>query len=414
MHEILDVNRVPQKFSTRILKTVEYTNSNSMKYSSKDSNNDLRTSPFKNESRSEFDWSGDNFNTSNVSENASNTSVFHNNSKGNDSEAESLSKFSNLENEYKRWKTQTSIDFAKNDSQFQDLNPESFHEDNESSFSENSSHLSFLHVRDDITNKVNQVDVGSIAKPQSREQSSGDHLVSENKEVQSDALSLAKTDSQTQSSKSSKPFVPTSKINEIETTDEITVETKVTQVKMVSLQLLESGEINLTESTQMQTDTDLNETKRTKEKEELIISHGVQNTSIQLDDSAITEVTTDESLLDKSETSLKNPNTYQSSLEPIPKYDLYKTWEEEPSAFLAKSFYEPDRDDVISLHEGEKVELLERPDMDWWLVRKFFDSRTGLVPSQLLRSKTDFDREISDLLSPMLHRIISDESNVFC
>lgn len=338
-----------------------------------------------------------------------------------------FSKLNDLETEYKKWKEQTSKDFSRSETQFHDFTPDSSQTENilgPSDTSYQSVHWTSKETSDGAENeeryesgRVDVVDVGSTAKPQSREQSSGDHLEISNKEVQHDNTPLLVKNfvlSQSEKENFEKPNEKSTTIQEIETTDEITVETKVTQVKMVSLQLLDSGEINLTETTQVQTDTDMNETKKTREKEELVISHGIEDASNQLNQSALTDVSTinEGSLIDHSTSIRSNHDSFSdiTNTTDIPKYDLYKTWEVENMMFLATNSYEPDREDVISLHDGEKVELLDVSNQEWWLVRKIFDNRRGFVPSKFLKSKTDFDREISDLLSPMLHKIISDES----
>ena len=428
---------MPKKFSTRLSKTVEYTDSNSLKYSSKDhAEPNPLLPPFKNQRESEFDWSVDEDDPSSLADTKSQKSTSTVHLRTPESENDTLSKLSNLESEYQRWKERTSLDFSKNESQFHDFTPDSSQTEQLRSPSENS-FQSVQWSSKDVTDKGVEgkekkgvVDVGSTAKPLSKDQSSGEHLESTNKEVQSDQTpkserSLVSRKEQTDTRQTKPLEHSTTKVQDVETTDEITVETKVTQVKMVSLQLLDSGEVNLMETTQVQTDTDLNETKKTREKEEIIISHGIEGASNSLNESALTDVTNEASFDNRTHatdnkntaTTTTNINNNKQSFtegsppsESIPSYDLYKTWEVEEGMFLATSSYEPDRDDVISLHDGEKVEVLDQPEPEWWLVRKTFDNRSGFVPSKLLKSKSLFDKEISDLLSPMLHSIISNES----
>ena len=72
--------------------------------------------------------------------------------------------------------------------------------------------------------------------------------------------------------------------------------------------------------------------------------------------------------------------------------------------YVAMSPYEPESDEVMSLHEGEKVEILDDTAEDWWLVRKYFDQREGWVPGQYLKNKSLYDQQINE----ELHRIIGE------
>ena len=72
--------------------------------------------------------------------------------------------------------------------------------------------------------------------------------------------------------------------------------------------------------------------------------------------------------------------------------------------YIAVNPYEPDRDDVMSLHEGEKVDVLDKSATDWWFVKKYFDQRDGWVPGEYLRSKDEYDEQvITDILKEVDH-----------
>jgi len=254
------------------------------------------------------------------------------------------------------------------------------------------------------------------------------------------------------------------KVHEMEVTDEITVETKVMEVKTVLMHMSTSGDISVTETTEIKTDTDLKETKKTREREELVMSHKTLDKK-QLDvpsaysprqNSPSRSSTSTASrpleayhpfsptLSEKSKMSgdsesrigsaygaeasdagpfSLNPHDRKSAdsvdigpyktssvgganyfdtsyLNPHPMTDVY----------IAMSGYEPESDDVMSLHEGEKLELLENQEEDWWLVRKIFDNRQGFVPALYLQSKQEFDGLIAQEIGKLVDRIPTENS----
>lgn len=228
----------------------------------------------------------------------------------------------------------------------------------------------------------------------------------------------------------------TLKVHEVETMDEITIETKVQQVKTIHMQLSEVGDISVSETTEIKTDTDMKETKKTKERDELIMSHkmldrpsadglGRQAPSplfsssvpvsseytVRSSQSPFDEARTESSL---AETVITNvfPQTEEVFSE-VPSYfsnPIHFVTDYDPSLFIALSSYEPESDEVMSLHEGEMIKVLDQRQEDWWLVQKMFDSRQGFVPSHYLREKSEFDRSVEQQISNYISKIPSESS----
>ena len=355
-----DVNNVPQKFSTRLLKTVEYTKTNSIKSSTKDMpdviEEDSRSKPpYVRHAMSEFQWDIQ--------------------------DSEDKNNLNKIGDQYKKWREGASMEISDNNHQI--YNEDSVGaKQNEYSLNEYGEYYTSNSIRHEKSPE-NLKHLSSYI-----DKASGNHLEISNKGVQYDSTGKIAT----REAAFDGPVEKSVTVQDIETTDEITVETKVTQVKTVSMQLSESGDINLTETTQVQTDTDMKETKKTREREELVVSHLVSN---------ITEVL-DQSDPNVSDVTLQEEQNAESVSE---KYDLFSTWNIEPGVLIAIHSYEPDSDEVMSLHEGERLEFLEENSEDWWFVRKFFDNRQGFVPSRLLQMKEDFDKNVSDKIAQQIDRL---------
>lgn len=189
---------------------------------------------------------------------------------------------------------------------------------------------------------------------------------------------------------------------ELETTDEIVVETKVTEVKTVLMHLGESGNISVMETTEVKTDTDMKETKKILERDEVAVTHRKQQASdyVPLSPSPSPAGSLRSRTPDRHSPSL----THGDSVEKLTESDLVEGRDPvadirpglEPALYVAICPYEPETEDVMSLHEGEFLDVLEDTAEDWWLVRKSFDSREGYVPAQYLRDKHADDRMIED------------------
>lgn len=219
----------------------------------------------------------------------------------------------------------------------------------------------------------------------------------------------------------------TLKVHEVETTDEITVETKVTQVKTINMRLSEVGDISVTETSEVKTDTDMKETRKTKERDELIMSHRMldQPATEPLRRSPPTPLfsTSLPTRTEQASPSAYSPR-FSTSADKLPndlgssEYPRFSRVAATPafddigdrSLYIAMSYYEPESDDVMSLHEGEKVEVLDDVREDWWVVRKMFDSRQGTVPSHYLKEKGDHDRSVEQHIMSYIGRIPSESS----
>jgi len=187
----------------------------------------------------------------------------------------------------------------------------------------------------------------------------------------------------------------TVKSRELETTDEIVVETKVTEVKTVLMHLGESGNISVMETTEVKTDTDMKETKKILERDEVAVTHRKQQTPdyVPLSPSPSPAGSLRSRTPDRHSPAL----IHGDSVEKLAESDLVDIRSGlEPAVYVAICPYEPETEDVMSLHEGEFLEVLEDTAEDWWLVRKSFDSREGYVPAQYLRDKHADDRMIED------------------
>lgn len=197
---------------------------------------------------------------------------------------------------------------------------------------------------------------------------------------------------------------------ELETTDEIVVETKVTEVKTVTMLLSETGDIAVTEMTEVKTDTDMKETRKVLERDEVIMSHRSLDKKPTEDSPTFIPLSPtgppSPAYSGRSKTSDNAPPSNTASEEVSeqpeslskeadrPELKLMVGAESLAGLYVAISPYEPESDEVMSLHEGEFLEVLEDQADDWWLVKKSFDGREGYVPAQYLRDKDQDDQMI--------------------
>lgn len=297
-------------------------------------------------------------------------------------DSEDQSNLHDIGDQYKKWREDASVEISDNNHQIYNQDSKPVPNQNEYSLNEYGEY----YTSNSIRNEKNPENIKYLSSY--IDKASGNHLEISNKGVQYDSNGKIAA----REAVFGEPIEKSVTIQDIETTDEITVETKVTQVKTLSMKLSETGDINLTETTQVQTDTDMKETKKTREREELVVSHLVSN---------VTEV------LDQGDANASNVSLQEEqNVVPVSeKYDLFSTWNIEPGVLIAVHSYEPDSDEVMSLHEGERLEFLEENSEDWWFVRKFFDNRQGFVPSRLLQTKEDFDKNVSDKIAQQIDRL---------
>ena len=209
---------------------------------------------------------------------------------------------------------------------------------------------------------------------------------------------------------------------ELETTDEIVVETKVTETKTVLMHLGESGNISVMETTEVKTDTDMKETKKILERDEVAVSHRSSRSDfspfIPLSPSPSPAGSLRSKTPDRQSPSgsLKASDSVEKLTEADLAEDRAALGDARPEVgvdaglYVAICPYDPETDDVMSLHEGEFLEVLEDTAVDWWLVKKSFDGREGYVPAQYLRDKQTDDRMIEEELAKQMDKIDFDSS----
>lgn len=209
---------------------------------------------------------------------------------------------------------------------------------------------------------------------------------------------------------------------ELETTDEIVVETKVTETKTVLMHLGESGNISVMETTEVKTDTDMKETKKILERDEVAVSHRLEHKPSA--DRASPFIPLSPSPSPAGSLS-KTPDRHSpaaslgaagDAVEKLVEADFSEARHPRSSVgvdaglYVAICPYDPESDDVMSLHEGEFLEILHDAAEDWWLVKKSFDGREGYVPAQYLRDKQTDDRMIEEEVAKQMDRIFADTS----
>ena len=224
----------------------------------------------------------------------------------------------------------------------------------------------------------------------------------------------------------------TSRKEETEIMDEFTVETKVTQVKMVQMELSHSGDVSLLETTEVHTDTGMTEHRKSREREE------TQTTQRVINRKSLTHTPPGTPLAirtyPETSTPYKSPtgghsphnlsvdlgnqsfsrsgastparavgselDTFSIASEPI-------SIEEEVPIYVAVYSYEPESDDVLALHEGEKVEVIDDTGDDWWKVRRPYNQRTGMAPCRYLKERDEYEKMVDDKIYSKLYQLSS-------
>ena len=202
----------------------------------------------------------------------------------------------------------------------------------------------------------------------------------------------------------------TVKTHEYETTDEVTVQTSVTQVKTIKMEISEWGGVSLLETTETKTDTDMTEMRKTKEKDETLMTHKVMDKRVPEIPAELTlprsPIPPMSPLCLKAESERESDHEAPSMVsEPIPV-------EEISPIYVAISAYEPESDEVLSLHEGEKVEVLDDTQDDWWLVRKTFDNREGWAPGQYLKERDEYTHMVEQNLAKAIEKLPSESRKI--
>lgn len=216
---------------------------------------------------------------------------------------------------------------------------------------------------------------------------------------------------------------------DLETTDEIVVATKVTEVKTVLMQLGESGNISVMETTEVKTDTDMKETKKILERDEVVVSHSSDHKASDVAPFVPLSPSPSPAGSLRSRTPDRHsPSALLAASDSVEKLEtavtdsrdtVAETWlgvGVDAGLYVAICPYEPETDDVMSLHEGEFLEMLEDAAEDWWLVKKSFDGREGYVPAQYLRDKQSDDRILEAEVAKQMNSISIDSSKalLFC
>ena len=248
----------------------------------------------------------------------------------------------------------------------------------------------------------------------------------------------------------------TIKTEEMQLLDEVTVETKIMEVKTIKMELSRMGDVSVQETTEVHTDTDMKESRQSREREETIYLHTrADKTPIKEDEKLAPTPKQQQTARPGSASSARSESESESEMrsikrERIPvlpkgaklsdspgpiKPDIVQTVsqskekeeeepkakhtpmirregssDEEPYICVAISTYDPESDEVLSLHEGEKVEILDDSQDDWWLIRKPQSNREGWVPGQYLRDKTVYDRIIERQLKKAIDQLPSETS----
>jgi len=191
---------------------------------------------------------------------------------------------------------------------------------------------------------------------------------------------------------------------ELETTDEIVVETKVTETRTVLMQLAETGSISVLETTELKTDTDMKETRKVREHDEVAVSHRSSRPA------AADLIPLSPSPSPAGSLRSRTPDRQSPSADSAADVAGLGV---DAGLYVAVCPYEPETDDVMSLHEGEYVELVDDAAADdWWLVRKSFDGREGYVPAQYLRDKHADDAMIEDEVARQMDAVDLDSSKI--
>lgn len=255
----------------------------------------------------------------------------------------------------------------------------------------------------------------------------------------------------------------TTKSEETEFFDEVSVETKVREVKTVKMTLSATGDVQIEENTDIQTDTELTEHKKVRQKEETTMRKKVMSedadasslsgrgdASSRRGDASnlsgrgplVIDVPAKE-LLGKRGSSLLSPGPARSrssrsrsnesaspspaGLSPnvftmspktplAPPFTPPPVWSQSEAdssdlgLFVAVMAYEPENEDVMSLHEGEMLEVMNDGDDDWWKVRKTFDQREGFVPKAYLQEKKEYETKTEQQMFDVVEQLAFENS----
>ena len=243
----------------------------------------------------------------------------------------------------------------------------------------------------------------------------------------------------------------TIKTEEMQLLDEVTVETKIMEVKTIKMELSSMGDVSVLETTEVHTDTDMKESRQSREREETIYLHTKADKKPIKDEEKLALTARQEATRPESASSARSESESESEMrsikreripifpkgaklsdspgpmrpdivqtvsqpketkeEPVTKHTPIEHREgssdEEPYICVAISSYDPESDEVLSLHEGEKVEILDDSQDDWWLIRKPQSNREGWVPGQYLRDKTVYDRIVERQLKKAIDQLPS-------
>lgn len=198
----------------------------------------------------------------------------------------------------------------------------------------------------------------------------------------------------------------------------------MTEVKTVLMHLGESGNISVVETTEVKTDTDMKETKKILERDEVAVSHRTDRKPS--DYSSFIPLSPSPSPAGSIRSKTPDRHSPSASLvacdsvERLLEADLAEVRGSagdlrqgvgvDAGLYVAICPYEPETEDVMSLHEGEYLEILEDAAEDWWLVKKSFDGREGYVPAQYLRDKQSDDRMVEEEVSKQMDKVYVDSS----
>ena len=217
----------------------------------------------------------------------------------------------------------------------------------------------------------------------------------------------------------------TVKTEELEILDEVTVETKVKQIKTIKMEMTSDGEFSVEETTEVETDTEMSEARQSKEREETIILHSVSDKNephdITLPMLPLPDMTLNSDMSARSDISARSDLSGHLSDQDHSLKDhsdrpgsAFKSdpsgSDEDPYVCVAIASYDPESDEVMSLHEGEKLEVLDDTQDDWWYVKKMFNKQEGWVPGQYLREKEDFERIVDAQLNAAVSKLPDDTS----
>jgi hypothetical protein len=213
----------------------------------------------------------------------------------------------------------------------------------------------------------------------------------------------------------------TVKIEQEERFEEIVLETRVCETKTITMELTPSGRVTVEEKTQVQTDTDLRETKRSHRTEEALLTRKVTDTKTidgspgyprLVDDITISSRSSTENL-QTADVLRDEPDNFASPRSPRSADENGSQTieiEREPPLFIAVMAYEPDTENAMPLYQGERVIVLDDTHRHWWLVKKVFSGREGFVPADYLRDKYIYTALIDQMLRHNIEQLPSDTS----